>query len=174
MATVAEQLRTAREARRLSVQQVADTTKMRADHVEALEEGNYDVFTAPVYIRGFVRTCARLLKIDEASILETLDAELAQTEKYREHPSLIGQQKGPLDALMLILSRIRWRIVLPALGVLLILGIVLTIVRSIEEQQARDPLAGIQPGQYQPARSNLAETLALPNPGAARAPSGAR
>ena len=174
MATVAEQLRTAREARRLSVQQVADTTRMRADHVQALEEGNYDVFTAPVYIRGFVRTCSRLLKIDEASILETLDAELAQTEKFREHPSLIGQQKGPLDAFMLIRSRIRWRIVLPGLGALLILGIVLTIVRSIEEQQALDPLAGVQPGRYQPARSNLAETLALPNPGAARTPSGAR
>ena len=59
MATVAEQLRTAREARNLTVEQIADTLKMRTDHVRALEEGDYDVFSAPVYIRGL---CAPMLR----------------------------------------------------------------------------------------------------------------
>ena len=48
MSTVAEQLRQAREARNLTVQQVAEITKIRTDHVRAVEEGNYDVFSAPV------------------------------------------------------------------------------------------------------------------------------
>jgi len=164
MATVAEQLRTAREARGLSIDQVADTTKMRADHVRALEEGNYNVFTAPVYIRGFVRTCARLLKIEEASILGTLDGELAQTEKFREHPSLIGQHKGPLDVLMLYLSRVNWRIVLPAVGVVLILTIALAIGRTTQRHRAMDPLEGIEPGRYEPGRRSSGEMLPLPAP----------
>ena len=47
MSTVAEQLRVAREAQKLTVQQVADATKIRADHIGALEQGNFGVFSAP-------------------------------------------------------------------------------------------------------------------------------
>ena len=56
MSTVAEQLREAREAQNLTVYQVAEITKIRTDHIRALDEGNYDVFSAPVYIRGSVRS----------------------------------------------------------------------------------------------------------------------
>src|SRR5436305_15056038 len=58
MLTVADQLRTAREAKNLTVYQIADLTKIRTDHIRALDEGNYDVFSAPVYIRGSVRAYA--------------------------------------------------------------------------------------------------------------------
>jgi cytoskeletal protein RodZ len=174
MATVAEQLREAREARGLSVQQIAETTKMRTDHVRALEEGNYDAFMAPVYIRGFVRTCARLLKIDEPTILATLDAELAQTERFREHPSLLGQYKSPLDLLMLQLSRINWRIVLPVAGLLVVLGIALAIGQSIQRQQTQNPLEGIEPGRYMPSQPTSGETLPIPAPGEPRRPAGTR
>ena len=72
---------------------------MRIDHVAALEEGNYDTFVAPVYIRGFVRTYARLLHLDEAAVMTALDAELGQTSKFREPPSLGGgADGGALDA----------------------------------------------------------------------------
>jgi cytoskeletal protein RodZ len=63
MPTVAEQLRQAREQRGWTINQLADATKIRTDHIRALEEGNYNVFAAPVYIQGFVRTCATLLKL---------------------------------------------------------------------------------------------------------------
>jgi cytoskeletal protein RodZ len=43
MSTVAEQLRQAREAQNLSVYQVAEITKIRTDHIRALDEGNFDV-----------------------------------------------------------------------------------------------------------------------------------
>ena len=72
MSTVAEQLRAAREAKKLTVQQVADATKMRTDHVRALEEGKFNVFSAPVYIRGSVKIYAKLLKLDEAPLLAAL------------------------------------------------------------------------------------------------------
>jgi len=170
MATVAEQLRTGREARSLSVFQVAETTKMRTDHVRALEAGNYDVFIAPVYIRGFVRTYAKMLRIGEDAILATLDAELAQTEKFREHPSLIGQQKGPLDLLMLQLSRIPWRLALPAAGVIVVLVMGVAFGRNVQQQRAADPLEGIEPGRYEPDWSRTGETLPVPQPPAPSSP----
>ena len=50
--SVGEQLRKARESRRLTLSQVADATKIKSDHIAALEEGDFHPFSAPVYIRG--------------------------------------------------------------------------------------------------------------------------
>ena len=76
MPTVAEQLRAAREARNLSINEVAEITKMRGDHIRALEEGNFDVFVAPVYIRGFTRTYGTLLKLDVPQLIKALEPRL--------------------------------------------------------------------------------------------------
>src|SRR5258706_12454300 len=108
MSTVAEQLRQAREAQHLTVYQVAEVTKIRTDHLRALEEGNFDVFSAPVYIRGFVRTCATLLKLDVPQIMAELDAELKGTERFSEPPPLSDQPRTPVDFLMFQLSKGNW------------------------------------------------------------------
>ena len=94
MPTVAEQLRAAREARKLTVQQVADATKIRTDHIRALEEGNFNVFSAPIYIRGSVKNYATMLKLDVPQLLAALDAELKGTEKFSEPPPLVEQRKN--------------------------------------------------------------------------------
>jgi cytoskeletal protein RodZ len=163
MATVGEQLRQARQAAGLSLKQVADTTKMRTDHVVALEEGNYDAFVAPVYIRGFVRTYARLLHLDEAAVMPALDAELGQTSKFRDPPRLDGgSDGGALDAVMLQFSRVNWRITLPAIVIVVVLLAVVVVGRAVRHRQAADPLGGITPGLYQPATTPAGETLPLP------------
>src|ERR1044071_5997129 len=109
MSTVAEQLRQAREAKNLTIHQVADVTKIRTDHIRALEEGNFNVFSAPVYIRGFVRTYATLLKLDVPQTMAALDAELGRTEKFSEPPPLTNQPRGFVDFVMLQLSKADWR-----------------------------------------------------------------
>lgn len=164
MPTVAEQLRQGREAARLSIAQVADITKMRADHVQALEAGRYDVFTAPVYIRGFVRTYVRVLKLDEPAVVACLDQELAKTEKFREHPSLMGAQRGLLDTLMLQLSRIPWRLVLPIVALLVVIGAAFAVSHWVNQRRLRDPLEDIPPARYQPAPTPAGDTLPLPSP----------
>ena len=88
MSTVAEQLRSAREEQKLNIYQVAEITKIKTDHIRALEAGQYDTFSAPVYIRGFVRTYAKALKLDVTKVSATLDSELARTEKFSEPPPL--------------------------------------------------------------------------------------
>jgi cytoskeletal protein RodZ len=164
MASVAEQLRSAREARSLTVTQVADTTKIRGDHIRALEEGNYDVFVAPVYIRGFIRTYATLLKLDVPRLMAELDAELHRTEKFSEPPAFSGPPRGLLDFVMLQLSKVDWRkgvIVLAALG---LVGLVIFGVWVWKWAQGRDPLANLPPALNQPVRTNQGETLPLPSP----------
>src|SRR5262249_4204853 len=100
MPTVAEQLRAAREAKKLTVEQVAELTKIRTDHIRALEEGNYDRFPAPIYIRGSVKNYAAKLKLDVAQVMAALDAELSRTDKHSEPPPLVEAPKSPLDKVM--------------------------------------------------------------------------
>jgi cytoskeleton protein RodZ len=161
MPTVAEQLARAREAKELTVYQVAEITKIRTDHIRALEEGNYHVFSAPVYIRGFVRTYATLLKVDLPTVMASLDAELAQTEKFREPPRLAGESRGFLDFVMLQVSR-NWQVAVPLVVlVLALLGMVLGY-RAWRSYRSRDPLASLGPGLYQPSAGERAEVLPLP------------
>jgi cytoskeletal protein RodZ len=164
MSTVAEKLRQARETKGLTVHQVADITKIRTDHIRALEEGNFNVFSAPVYIRGFVRTYATLLKLDVPQTMATLDGELGKTEKFREPPPLTDDPRGPLDFLMLQLSKVNWRVGAVVLGVLAATGIIFGIAASLRSLQSRDPLKDSKPGVYQPSRTNSGTTLPVPPP----------
>ncbi|MDX1951897.1 MAG: helix-turn-helix domain-containing protein [Verrucomicrobiota bacterium] len=162
MPTVAEQLRTAREQHQMTQHQLADITKIRTDHIAALEEGNYNVFSAPVYIRGFVRTCASVLHLDVPAVLATLDEELGQTKKFREPPRLSGESRGIIDAIAYQLSKINWRIALPLVAVTIVVVASITIYRGVRSYKARDPLSGLGAGIYQPTTPSRGEIIPLP------------
>jgi cytoskeletal protein RodZ len=161
MSTVAEQLRQAREARNLTVQQVVEITKIRTDHLRALEEGNFNVFSAPVYIRGFVRTYSTLLKLDVPQMMAALEAELAQTTKFAEPPPLAAHPRGVLDLLMLQLSKVDWRKGLFGLGAVVALVVAFSAWFA---WRRHDPLKSLKPGLYQPTQSVSGDTLPLPAP----------
>jgi cytoskeleton protein RodZ len=162
MSTVAEQLRQAREAQKLTIQELAEITKIRSDHIRALEEGNFNVFSAPVYIRGFVRTCSTLLKLDVPQVMSNLEAELGQTVKFREPPPLTDQPKTTIDFVMLQLSKVNLRRGAVILGGLAVVVVVI-LIGAVERRAKRsDPLAGLKPAVYQ--SSNSGETLPLPAP----------
>ncbi len=161
MSTVAEQLRQGREAKNLTLQQVADVTKVRPDHIRAVEEGNYDVFSAPVYIRGFVRTYSNLLKLDVPQIMSELDAELGRTTKFAEPPPLAGHTRGTVDYLMLHLSQVNWgKWLIALLGVAVFVGIIWAWVA----RRQHDSMKGMKPGLYSLTNGAAGETLPLPAP----------
>src|SRR6266542_3442532 len=164
MVTVSEQLRRAREQQHLDIYQVAEITKIKTDHIRALESGTFDLFSAPVYIRGFVRAYATMLKLDVPRLLADLDTELGRSEKFREPPPLTTTPRSPLDYLMLQLSRLNWRTAfgLGAGALFLLLGA--AVLRSHPSKPA-DPLKDLAPGIYQPkATTRSGETLPLPAP----------
>jgi cytoskeletal protein RodZ len=163
MPTVAEQLRAAREAKNLSVNEVAEITKIRTDHIRALEEGNFDVFVAPVYIRGFARTYATLLKLDVPVVIKALDAELHQTEKFAEPPPLTDDDKGALDFVTLQLSKVNLRQGLVILAVLVAIVVVVGSVLAWRKRYNSDPLKDVPPAKYTPPK-NSGEKLPLPPP----------
>ncbi len=162
MSAVADQLRRAREAKNLTVHQVAEITKMRTDHLRALEEGNFNVFSAPVYIRGFVRTYSTLLKLDVQKMMADLDAELGATQKFAEPPPLTAQPRNVVDFLMLHLSQIDWRKGLIGLALAFVLVVALTAWSSWHGSKSADPLKGLKPAVYQSSQDGTGDTLPLP------------
>ena len=161
MPTVAEQLRAAREEQGLTVYQVADLTKIKTDHIRAMDEGDFDVFSAPVFLKGFVRTYAGALKLDVPAIMAALDAELHGTEKFSEPPPLTNERRGIIDWVTLLLSRVNWSVALPLL--LVLIAIVGSIVgyRAWKTHQTEDPLRNLGPGIVDDSTNN-SDTLALP------------
>lgn len=164
MASVAEQLRTAREAQNLTIHQIAEITKVRADHIRAIEEGNYNVFSAPVYIRGFVRSYARILKLDVPTIIAAVDAELGQTEKFSEPPPFTDEPSTFVDFITLQLSKIDWRKLVIVLAVLLVGVVIYAIVLSWQSGRKADNTSGMKPAVYRPATNRASDTLPLPQP----------
>ena len=160
MSSVAEQLRAAREARKLTVEQVADITKIRTDHVRALEEGNFSVFSATVYIRGSVKNYGAMLKLDIPSLMAALNAELDQTEKFSEPPPLTEPDPTIIDQFMFMLSKVNMRMIKIACG--LIGFILLIILANLILKHVHKNTAGnkLPPAVYQPANSG--DTLPLP------------
>jgi cytoskeletal protein RodZ len=161
MPTVAEQLRSAREARNLTVEQLADMTKIRTDHIRALEEGNFNVFSAQIYIRGSVKNYAGALKLNTAALLADLDRELNRTEKFSEPPPLSEQKKSVVDHLTLLLAKLNWKMGFAGLAAVGLIVIVTVSVWAYRHHQKSDPLKNLPPAVYQPV--NSADTLPLHN-----------
>src|SRR4051812_32239822 len=161
MPTVAEQLRAAREAKKLTIPQVAELTKIRTDHIRALEDGNFNVFSAPVYIRGSVKNYATVLKMEVPKILADLDTELSRTEKFAEPPPLMEESKSPLDYVMFLLSKVNARVTMVAGGILGVVLLVMLISTLIHRHRTANPLTGLPPAVYHPA--NAGDTLPLPS-----------
>lgn len=81
-------LRDARENMGMSVEEVAIRLKFAPRQIIALEEEKYAQLPEMAFVRGFVRSYARLVQVDETSLLEALPGaaarELPPVNKVRE------------------------------------------------------------------------------------------
>ena len=159
-------MKSAREAQGKSLDDIGSELKIRADHVAALEVGDFDKFDAPIFVRGFIRSYCRILKLDTNALVVQLNQELGGTETLSTDPALPGK-KGFVDGLTLFLSRLNWSIWLPLIVLVSIAAIVLLVVNAKqaqrEELQRGDWIAKLPSAQYTPVQTNLLN-LELPLP----------
>ncbi len=64
MPALGERFRAAREARGLTLSDVAEQIRIRSVYLAAIEDENWPAIGAPVYVRGFLRTYARFLGLE--------------------------------------------------------------------------------------------------------------
>lgn len=65
-------LRAARRRRRISIDRAADDTKIRSDFLMRMESDEFD-FLAPAYVRGFLKTYTRYLRVDPEPLVDEFD-----------------------------------------------------------------------------------------------------
>ena len=89
MSLLGERLRQAREARGISPLQVEIDTRIRANVVQALEEGDYENLPPEPYLRGIIRSYSNYLRIDSQETLDLYVADstpVAPPQPQLEHP----------------------------------------------------------------------------------------
>lgn len=78
-------LRTARERAGLSINDVADRIKFAPRQLEALEANDFAHLPQATFLRGFVRSYARVLQLDEAGLISALPVEPSTQPPVRSH-----------------------------------------------------------------------------------------
>lgn len=90
--TLGEKLKKLRLDRRMALNEASRITRIQTKYLEYLEEGAYDKLPADVYVRGFLRSYADFLGVDEQILLKLY-------EKEKEIKKNIEQdKKGPDSA----------------------------------------------------------------------------
>lgn len=93
--SVGDQLRTAREAARISLDEVAQALKFSPRQIESLEADDYAVLPGVTIVRGFVRSYARFLKLDADALLPQLDAAMPNAPVEVRPPDNMGIASQP-------------------------------------------------------------------------------
>lgn len=88
--SVGRQLRQAREAAQLSRDEVARALKFSLRQIEALEADNYGALPGATIVRGFVRSYARLLKLDADPLLWQLEPVMPRMPAEVRPPDNMG------------------------------------------------------------------------------------
>ena len=71
--TIGATLRSAREAKSMTVEQIAERLKVRGGIVIALEAGRYDDLPEPIYTRAYLERYAQIVEVDAATIVRRYD-----------------------------------------------------------------------------------------------------
>jgi len=101
--SIGKQLRQAREARNLSLEQVAQATRIRVRYLQALEAEQFELLPSTAQVRGFLRAYAAQLNLDPAPLLAALNGEATPPSPppdlpAAEHPVLPQGSAGAIFA----------------------------------------------------------------------------
>lgn len=80
-------LRAAREARRLSVSELAEATRIKVQVIQSMEADDFSRIAAPIYAKGFIRLYAEQVGLDPEPLLE----EYQRAHVRRVRPTLETQ-----------------------------------------------------------------------------------
>lgn len=91
-------LRQVREAQGLSIDDVAEVLRYSPRQIEFIETDAYDRLPGATAARGFVRGYAKLLKIDAAPLLASLDSDVPKQVTDIRAPTNIGSASDDAEA----------------------------------------------------------------------------
>jgi cytoskeleton protein RodZ len=160
---VGAQLKAAREARGMSLEQVAAETRIPQRHLQTIEAGDFAGLPARTYAIGFARTYARSVGLDDRGIADLVRAELDLQESGPRHRA---QGFEPGDPARVPSRALGW---LSALAVVLILAALFVVFRPYFFPAGELPSLIEQQEAEQAAQAATQQRSAAPAAGAAAA-----
>lgn len=117
---VGEVFRNKREEKNLSLKEIESTTSIRANYLEAIEEGTVRKFLTPVYINGFMRQYASFLGLDIEKLARDFPEVFSDKSEKHEFAYGIGtlEKRGSMSGGVKWVPNLLWTG--GALGVLLL------------------------------------------------------
>ncbi len=91
-----ELLKKRREDLGLSVQEAAETLKIRADYLAAIESDAFQKLPVPVYTLGYIRSYAKYLNVDSEPIVRFYNEHLTEPKSAAIMPVAFSRRKSPL------------------------------------------------------------------------------
>lgn len=95
--TLGEKLKKLRSERRISLSEVSKNTHIQAKYLEYIEEGDYDSLPADVYVRGFLKSYADYLGVDESILLKLFEKERGININIKKKNEKPKANFGPVD-----------------------------------------------------------------------------
>ena len=79
--TIGDILRETRDLKGVSISKVAASTRMKVQHVEAMENNDFGQFAAATYARGFLKLYAQYLGLDPKPLIDQYIAQHAPNDR---------------------------------------------------------------------------------------------
>ena len=88
-------LKEEREKRKLSIANVAFTTRINKKYIQALEDGNYLIIPSPVFAKGFLKAYAEFLDLDPRPMMDEL-LKYYKSVDDKKNPSIKQSSQKPI------------------------------------------------------------------------------
>lgn len=161
--SVGERLKAAREEKNLSLEDIADQTRIPLRHLQNLEAGDWSNLPAPTYTIGFAKSYASAVGLDRTEIGDDLRNEMGGQRYESGGNAEVFEPADPARTMP------RW-LVLSAIGAIILLVVVMTWLnnRSLEPDAVEAPapeVAATTPTQQAPAAAQPAPQPGQPESG---------
>lgn len=88
------ELKRGREAKGYTIERIADELHLRPSIVTAMEEENYELLPGDIFLKGYIRSYARLVGLSEHEIVKLLDQHLSREADLEAHTKHVkGREK---------------------------------------------------------------------------------
>lgn len=99
MSGIGEQLRTAREAKGLSISDIEKATKIQGRYLEAIENNEFDKLPGDFYVRAFIRQYAQVVGLDGKELLSQYSGDIEEElEEHEKEVEAEKQEEEPVEA----------------------------------------------------------------------------
>jgi cytoskeleton protein RodZ len=160
--SLGEKLRMAREERGISISEVAEQTRISPLYLEAIDQDNYKSLPGGIFNKGFVRSYAKYVGIDEQEALQDYSRIIAESVPVEEpefktyRPEVLTDDRAATSIVPTV--------IFAAVILALMSAGILFLVNYIQNQQSEPPIAAnqINANSAQPDRPGNTNALTTP------------